>query len=177
MSVAVESTSVAGEVTDVINLLAAVAPGSKIDVLRAQRPEVLRYAEGSYRALVEPEDLGSVSRVERELIALYVAVLTSSAVLREWHHNRLHALGAGETAHVVLHGNLNSPHLTPRQQAILRHTERVTTLPAASTATQLAELTAAGLSPRDIVTVSQLIAFLSFQLRTLVGLRVLAEEA
>ena len=32
------------------------------------------------------------------------------------------------------------------------------------------------LSARDIVTISQLIAFLSFQLRTLVGLRILAEE-
>jgi uncharacterized protein YciW len=38
-------------------------------------------------------------------------------------------------------------------------------------------LKAAGFGPRDIVTLSQLIAFVSFQARLLVGLRLVGEEA
>jgi uncharacterized protein YciW len=48
--------------------------------------------------------------------------------------------------------------------------------PASSTAAHLAELADVGLSPRDIVVVAQLTAFLSFQLRALAGLRLLAED-
>jgi uncharacterized protein YciW len=54
--------------------------------------------------------------------------------------------------------------------------DRLTNAPATATAAHIAKLTAVGLTPRDIVVISQLTAFLSFQLRTLVGLRVLAEE-
>lgn len=177
MSDAVESPTSVTYDSDAINTLAGITVGSKLAELRAQRPEVLRYAEGSYRALVEPEEVAGVSREERELIALRVGVLTSSAPLIESHQARLQDLGASEAAQAVLEGNLESASLTPRQQAILRHTDRLTNFAAASTAEHIAELTAAGLSPRDIVTVSQLIAFLSFQLRALVGLRILAEEA
>ena len=40
----------------------------------------------------------------------------------------------------------------------------------------LAAIADAGLSPRDIVTISQLISFASYQVRLLAGLRLLAEE-
>jgi CMD domain protein len=161
---------------DVINRLAGISADSRLGQLRAQRPEIVRYAEGSYRALLEPADLAGVSRIERELIALRVATLTASHSLADWHRQRLHELGAHVATITATQQNPTSADLSVRKQALLRHVDRVSQNPAASTAAQLAELSAAGFSPRDVVIVGQLTAFLSFQVRTLIGLRLLAED-
>ncbi|MFN8495623.1 MAG: CMD domain protein [Caldilineaceae bacterium] len=161
---------------DVINQLAGIAPDSRLGLLRTQRPEIVRYAEGSYRALLEPADVGNVSTVERDLIALRVAVLTGSAPLAAWHQARLREAGVKDDVLLAVAENLTSEQLSPREQMILRHVDRLTKTPATATAAHLAELTAVGLTPRDIVVISQWIAFLSFQMRTLVGLRILGED-
>ena len=59
----------------------------------------------------------------------------------------------------------------------MRHTDLLTREPGAATAAQIADLRTVGLSPRDIVTIAQLIAYLSFAVRVLAGLHLLAEEA
>lgn len=161
---------------DVINQLAGIGHAAGLGALRAQRPEIVRYAEGSYRALFEPADLGNVSRVDRYLIALRVGVLTGSAALISWHQARLRYAGVAEEVLAAVAENPTAAALSPRIQAILRHVDRLTTAPATATKAHIAELTAVGLTARDIVVISQLIAFLSFQVRTLVGLRILAEE-
>jgi uncharacterized protein YciW len=53
--------------------------------------------------------------------------------------------------------------------------DRLTQEPRAADEGDIQALQAAGLGARDIVTIAQLIAFLSFQVRLLAGLRVLAE--
>ena len=161
---------------DVINQLSGVGHEASLGSLRAQRPEIVRYAEGSYRALFEPADLGNVSRIDRYLIALRVAVLTSSVVLISWHQARLRYAGVAEGVLAAVVENPTADALSPRIQAILRHVDRLTTASATATKAHIAELTDVGLTARDIVVISQLIAFLSFQVRTLVGLRILAEE-
>lgn len=162
--------------TDTINHLAGIAADTPLAVLRAQRPDIVRHAEGSYQALLEPEDLGGVSALERDLIALRVAVLTGSTALEDWHQARLRQAGVLGPVLLAVATNPNAHHLAPRQRAILRHVDRLTTAPTKATAAHIGELTAVGLTPRDIVVISQLTAFLSFQVRTLVGLRILAEE-
>lgn len=161
---------------DTINRLAGITPASPLGHLRAQRPDIIRHAEGSYRALLDPVDPGKVSLVERNLIALRVALLTGSTRLAEWHSARL--LGSGvDEAVVAAAGDLDSPLLTPRERVILRHVDLLATAPATATAIDIAYLTAAGLEPQEIVTISQLIAFLSFQVRTLFGLQFLVKQA
>lgn len=177
MTVTLDSTPVPlTAADDVINQLAGIAPDSRLGRLRAQRPEIVRYAEGSYRALLEPADVGNVSIVDRDLIALRVAVLTGSAALAAWHQARLREAGVQEDVLVAVAEHPTREQLLPREQAILRHVDRLTKAPATATAAHIAELTEAGLTARDIVVISQWIAFLSFQVRTLVGLRILAED-
>lgn len=163
-------------VENVINRLAAIPAHTPLDTLRAQRPDIVRYAEGSYRALLEPADLGGVSAIDRDLIALRVGILTGSKVLVDWHQARLRHADVAEPVLVAVATNPFSEQLTPRQQAILRHVDRLTKAPTTATAAHIAELGAVGLTPRDVVVISQLIAFLSFQVRTLVGLHILSEE-
>lgn len=177
MTGAAESTPGATAGPDVIDQLAGIAPGSPLARLRALRPDVVRYAQGSYEALLEPADLAGVSRREREAVALRVAALTPSPALVAWHGERLRALEGADLVRAVVEDGAGAAGLSPREVAILRHTDLVTTAPGAATAAQIDALKAAGLTPRDIVTISQLIAFVSFQARVLVGLRLFAEEA
>jgi len=58
---------------------------------------------------------------------------------------------------------------------VLEHVDRLTKEPRVATPEDLMGLKAQGLSDAAIVTISQLIAFLSFQVRALVGLQLLAE--
>ena len=52
----------------------------------------------------------------------------------------------------------------------------VATAPGSATRADLDALRDAGLTPRDIVTIAQIVAFVSYQVRVVAGLRALAAE-
>jgi CMD domain protein len=160
---------------DLLNTLAGIEPDSPLGELRAQRGEIARYIQGSYNALLEPADGSGVSAIERGLIALRVAFLTGSDPLIE--HYRAHLAELGASADLVAEIEHTTPGdpLSPRMVAVLQHVDLLTNAPDEATPAHLAKLQAQGLSTPDIVTISQLIAFLSFQVRTLAGLQLLAE--
>lgn len=160
---------------DIINELAGLTPGAPLAQLRAERPEAVRAAQASYLTLLEPGDLAGVSRDEREMVALRVALLTPDVALAEWHRARLRDLGVDDATVTAVAQFPADGALSPRAIAILRHTDLLTHEPGASTPDHIAALKATGLTPRDIVTLSQLIAYLSFEVRLLAGLRLLAE--
>jgi len=154
--------------TDVIDALAGIEPGSPTAALRERRPDFVRYTQGSHDVLLAPADPAGVSLAERALIALRVATIERSDALADHYRAQLRAvLGDGDAPAVG----------TPRLQAVLDHVERVTTAPRTATKAHLDDLRTHGLSPRDIVTIAQLVAFVSYQVRVAVGLRLLAEEA
>lgn len=157
--------------------MAGIATGSPLAALRAARPEVVRAAQASYQTLLEPTEPAGVSLIERALIALRVAALTPSAIAMAWYQDRAHALGADPVAIAAVARGGDVSGRSPRLAAILRHTDRLTQAPGTATPADLAALTAAGLTPADIVTIAQLIAFMSFQVRVVAGLRALAEDA
>ena len=59
-------------ITDVIDHLAGIRPGSSLDRLRDQRPQARENAQKSYLALFEPEVSGNVTALERFAIATFV---------------------------------------------------------------------------------------------------------
>jgi alkylhydroperoxidase domain protein len=147
-------------VTDVLNALAGIVPGSPLAALRERRAEATEHTQGSYRALFEPDDPRGVGRHERAAIAVRVAVL---------HEDRRLADHYGATP-----GNGEVP--ADRLDAVLAHADLLAAHPAGAGPEHLLALGAAGLSVRDIVTVSQVIAFVSFQTRVLVALLLLAGQ-
>ena len=64
-----------------------------------------------------------------------------------------------------------------RGECILAHVDRVTLDPADADKTDIDRLLAAGLTPRAVVSLSQLIAYVNFQSRVLAGLRMLKGAA
>ena len=57
--------------TDVIDTLAGIAAGSRLDTLRTLRPEARKHAQMSYLSLFEPNAMGGVSAQERFAVAAF----------------------------------------------------------------------------------------------------------
>jgi len=149
--------------TDVIDEALKIAPGSRLDLLRAARPEVRRRTQSSYDALFDPPEEESLALGERFVVALRVAESSGSPGLAAHYRARLESLpvGAGEASWV----------------AILRHVDRVTREPRALSAADLHALAAAGLDEATIVTLSQIVSFVAYQVRVAAALALLGEDA
>jgi len=109
--------------------------------------------------LIAPDEPAGLSAAERSAIASLVASIEGDAALTE--HYRAQGLSASSS---------------PRLEAMLRHARLVTTAPGSATPAALTALRDAGLAPRDIVALTQIVAFVSYQVRVAVGLRALAQE-
>jgi len=66
--------------TDIIDALAGIKPGSALDAVRNRRPQAREQAEASFRALFEPESFAGVSAAERFALAVFVTGLHGDAV-------------------------------------------------------------------------------------------------
>ncbi|MCP2167354.1 alkylhydroperoxidase domain protein [Goodfellowiella coeruleoviolacea] len=141
---------------DVIAALAGVRPGSELAALRAQRAAATEHAQRSYQALFAPADAGDLTLVERYAAAARAAELHADDALAAHYRS-----GGTDVRDQV------------RAAAIGAHVELLTTRPASARPDHLRALAAAGLSTSAIVSLSQLVAFVSFQTRVITGLRLL----
>lgn len=188
--------------TDVIDHLVGIRPGDPLDTLRDQRPNARANAQASFDALLRSTELTDVSQRERLAVAYWTVALSKSPTT-SYYRDLLAAEDAGLLAALAgaLPGaltegpygdypdgpltveNVNglhwqpSPQLAaaagPRLAAALAHTHLLVYRPRDASADALQELLDAGWSTTGIVTLSQLVAFLSFQLRVVAGLTVL----
>ena len=163
--------------SDVINELAGVDAESRLGKMRADRIETFEFAQGSFLALLEPGDPAGVSRLERESIALRVATLERSQALIDFHTDRLLAQGADESYIASIVDFPEGFKGDDRLRAIVKHVDLLTCSSRNGSPGAIANLKAAGLTDRDIVTVSQLIAYLSYEIRLIATLRALQEVA
>jgi uncharacterized protein YciW len=129
--------------------------------VRAERPDIVRHTQGSHDVLLTPADPGGLSLGERAWIAERVATLSRHPALAA--HYR--AMLEGHDAPVG-----------PRLALLDAHVTRVTTAPGTATRAHIDTLRAAGLSERDIVALSQIVAFVSYQVRAAAGLALLAKD-
>jgi CMD domain protein len=193
-------------VTDVIDALAGIEPGSALDAVRNRRPQAREQAEASFRALFEPEHFGGVSATERFAVAVFVTGLHGNAESAAFYNARLSAtrpspelLAAIDAA--IAAGTGQGPYgrypagtlsredavgpnyrvstemrrtLGARLATAFDHAHLLVFHPRDAAPATLQSLLDAGWSTTDIVTLSQIIAFLSFQIRAAAGLRVLA---
>lgn len=136
---------------DVIDELLGIEPGSKLDGLRALRPNVRLATQASEVAIFEGES--GLTRTERHAVALHVAELNKDPALAAHHRPK-----AGDS---------------PRIPVLLAHATMLTKAPDQATPEAIRTLMAAGLAPRDVVMLSQLIAHVNYEARLLAGLRLL----
>ena len=192
-------------VPDVIDQLAAIAPGSHLDAIRARRQIAREHAQKSYLALFEPADFAGVAARERFAVAAFVAGLHAEPATRDFYSAKLGSAADGSTAAAVdaeiAHGRTQGPYgafpagplssedsmgliyrvsddgrriLGGRLAAAFEHVHLLVFRPRDAAPAALQALLGAGWSTNDIVTLSQLVAFLAFQIRSVGGLRALA---
>lgn len=192
------------EPSDVVDHLLGVRPGDRLDQIRAARPEARANAQKAYEALLDPVEESEFSRAERLAVATFVVGLHGAEDVRDFYAARLAAVEGGsgvveaveeETARARgagPYGVYREPGLagesTPgpayraqnrsglggRLATALEHARLLVLRPREATPEALERLLAAGWSTTGIVTLSQLVAFLAFQVRVVHGLRQLA---
>jgi uncharacterized protein YciW len=148
--------------SDLLGSTIGVATDSPLAKLRALRPDIVRHTQASYDVLLRPADPGGLSLSERATIALRTAELSGHAALAALYRDLLAERGA-------------SPPGT-RLETSLAHVTLVTNDPRSAASSNIALLQRVGLSPRDVVALTQIVAFISYQVRTAVGLGLLAQE-
>jgi CMD domain protein len=189
---------------DVIDHLVGISPGSRLDAIRAQRVQARDNAQASFLALFRPADPGDVTLLERHAVAVFVAGLHRQPDIAAFYAEALTPPIATAIAAEVAHGSTRGPYghypagplsrentdgpaytvaaanatvLGRRLSAALAHTHMLVFHPRDAAPPALQALLDAGWSTTAIVTLSQLVAFLSFQIRVVVGLRSLAAVA
>ena len=186
---------------DVIDRLAGVESGSPLHALRDRRPDARLNAQRSYEALFEPASLEGVSLEERRAVAAFVAGLHRDADALAFYKRCLVAQGLAEAIdEEIARGTAIGPYghypqgplsvedkagpvyrvpgsnrkrLGSRLAAALEHAHLLLFHPRDASPAALEALRNAGWSMSDIVTLSQLAAFLTFQIRVVQGLRAL----
>lgn len=186
---------------DIIDHLAGIAPGSDLDALRRRRPATRDNAELAFRLLFAPEDPAGVPQGERLAIGLFVAALHRDDTLTRLFADRLDAqtsdavaalahraaatgpfgrypagpLSAEDTTGAVFTADADIRAVFgERLAAGFEHVHLLVFHPRDASVSALQRLTAAGWTADDAVTLSQIVAFLAFQIRVVAGLKLLA---
>lgn len=179
---------------DALDRVAGIQPGSPLDTIRRLKSVTRDNAQASYDALLAPDDLTQMSASERAAVAYFVAGLHQDEAALAFYRAPIadpapldaeiaRAAGPGPYGRFPA-GPLSAedepgPDYTPqdiddhRLSAALAHTHMLVLHPRDAAPAHMRALEAAGWSATGIVTLSQLVSFLSFQLRAAAGLRAL----
>ncbi|HEY3720373.1 MAG TPA: CMD domain protein [Roseiarcus sp.] len=160
---------------DVIDSVLGVSEGSPLHQLRARRLETRARTQSSYAVLFNPPDPGGLSPPERFAVALRVAELHDALPLAAHYRARLADEAGGRALAAAIDSGAPSSGVTPRVEAMLRHADLVTLNPSAASDFVVEPLEAEGLTAAEIVTLSQIIAFVAYQVRVAASLALIAE--
>ncbi|MBV9459255.1 MAG: CMD domain protein [Bradyrhizobium sp.] len=190
------------EPQDIIDHLAGIAPGSSLDAIRARRLQARENAQKSYLALFEPADFGDVAAYERYAVAAFVTGVHQEPSVAAFYLKKLAdrpELVAALKAEIE-RGKTRGPygafpegplsvedttgliyHVAADRKAVfsdklaagLEHAHLLVFRPRDARPAAMQALLDTGWSTNAIITLSQLVAFLSFQVRSVVGLRTL----
>ena len=167
---------------DTIDMLAGI--GTRLDTLRDGRPQARAQAQASHDALFAPADPGEFPVPMRRAVAQFVAALHGDGTDLYGTDPAIAAMAVATTGPYGAYpaGPLSTedrhgpdwrapPGTEPRLAAALVHAHRLVFHPRDTGAAALQDLLDAGWTTQGIVTLSQLVSFLTFQLRVAAGLR------
>lgn len=154
---------------DTIDTLLELKPGMTTFNVRHQRDKVVHATQGSEDGLFDP-DLPGLSVNERLLAALLACKLTPAVALAHVYQSKLVSHHADPVVlEQILSNNWDQVN-NSRLKAILTFTHVLITDPVRADKHALTALKDAGLTTPEVVTLAQLIAFVSYQVRLAAGL-------
>ena len=153
-----------------IETLAAVKPGSALAEAMEKRAEILRLSEAAHDAVLAPRDPGGLSHGLRAALAARMARQNGNEVLARHYDGLVERAAEDTTALLAQPGtNVNDK----RTAEIVRHADRLTVAPREATRGNIEALRSAGISDPDIVRLSELAAFVNYQVRVIAGLKLI----
>ncbi len=157
----------------IIERLVGTAPGSELAAALAARSRIMELSQAAHDAVLSPKDPGGLTHAERAALAERMARMHGDAAAAA-HYAALPA--AGEAGIAALRDPAAMPQ-DGRGAALARHVDLLTRSPREATRGDIDALREAGLGEPDIVRLSELVAFVNYQLRVIAGLRLLQEAA
>lgn len=161
---------------DAIDSAAGIGADDGLFALRRERPEFVDGAEACRRSVLRPDEDGGLNADVRAAAACRMAGQNDDAVLVGLYRAAIDE--KSETAvEIAMADGIEADALTAPFDAIARHCDLITGTPREATADDIARLTAAGLTNRQIVALSELIGFVNFETRVAFGLRLIKQAA
>ena len=140
------------------------------------RENIMELTQKSHDAALTPTNCGGLSHAVRAALACRIARHNDEAFLADHYSGMIgkddEVRWASKVADPTYGGGDDA-----RLSAIVRHTDIVAVSPKEATARDIETLKAAGVPDDDIVRLSELIAFVSYQIRLVDGLRLMGEVA
>ena len=158
---------------DIFQTIVAKAAGisaeSPLSGVLLGRGAILELTEKSHDAALRPSQPGGLTHSERAALACRMSKLNNEVFLVR-HYESLIGDGDQSIADMEFDGGDDA-----RLKAILRHSDLVTVDPKEAVSGDISALQSSGIADADIVRLSELSAFVSYQIRVIAGRRLMAE--
>lgn len=151
----------------IIETLVSAKPGSALAAAMEKRAEILRLSEAAHNAVLLPRNPGGLSHGLRAALAARMARQNGNEALAGHYDTLVDRAGEPATAPLATPGTNVSD---PRTAEIVCHADRLTISPREATRADIESLRAVGVSDADIVRLSELAAFVNYQVRVIAGM-------
>ena len=158
--------------TTLIETIAGVRAASRLGQALNARAEILRLSEAAHDAVLLPREPGGLSHGLRAALAARMCRHVGDEALTAHYESYLAHASDPDLAALARPGGVCGDSL---HDAMARHADLLTLSPREATRQDIAALKTVGVSEADIVRLSELAAFVNYQLRVLAGLRLLKE--
>lgn len=156
---------------DLMLELAGIAPDSPLAAIVAKRADIFELTQKTYDAALKPVEPGGLSHGLRAAIGCRIAALNGDAAFLKHFRKALQEAKASDVEKRL--AELSCTGADAREAALVRHADLVAGEPKKASAADIGLLSKAGVSAADIVRLSELVAFVSYQIRVVAGLRLM----
>lgn len=157
---------------DVIAAIVGIEPGSALSETVAGRADIMTLTQQTHDGALTPVDPGGLSHAERAALALRIAKINDHKAFEDHFEAMMEKTGmpegAARMADIWFDGGNDA-----RARALIRHVDLVAHSPKDATRRDIELLREAGIGDADIVRLSELVAFVSYQIRVAVGLHLM----
>ncbi|MFW7340940.1 CMD domain protein [Pollutimonas sp. H1-120] len=154
---------------DAVDAIVGLTPADPLYGVRHARHKVVHATQGSYELFFDPSSQGLPIQ-ERLLVAWHASILSRSVALTQHYRDALADHVVDASAIAAIEGGRVDDLPPSRLRAMLIFTGKLILKPVDGDKAALEQLRDAGMATPDIVTLAQLVAFLSYQIRLVAGL-------
>ncbi|WPZ16569.1 hypothetical protein T8J41_22045 (plasmid) [Nitratireductor rhodophyticola] len=161
---------------DIVIAQAGIGANGSVREALEGRADIMAMTQATHDAALKPSDPGGLSHGERAALAARVARLNKDEALAAHYMALLEEAGADEAVSAMA-DPAHDGEGDARRAALLAYTDLVSTHPRDTTPEDIEALKSAGISDADIVRLSELNAFLAYQIRVIAGLKLMKATA